>query len=104
MESIEKVKRGVAAFVDRELVPTLPKWQGILFGAGAALFLEGKSEAMLKHPFGAMLCLVDGEQVDVDKAYTAVKNQAHGKWPVSIAGFKCSEEDLDKLYRYIKEA
>lgn len=104
MEHIEKVKRGAAAFVDREIVPTLPKWQGILFGAGAGLFLEGKSEAILKHPIAEMLSLVDGDQVDVDKAYSAIKNQAQGKWPVKIVGFKCSEEDLDKLYRYIKEA
>lgn len=104
MEHIEKVKRGVATFVDRELVPTLPKWKGILFGAGAGLFIETNSNALLQHPLTGLLGIVDGEQVDVDKAYTAVKNKAQGQWPISIAGFKCSEEDLDKLYRYIKEA
>lgn len=48
--------------------------------------------------------MFDGDMVDVDKVYSAIKEKASGKWPVEISNFKMNEADFDKLYQYIKEA
>lgn len=104
MENIEKVKRGIATFVDNEIAPILPKWKGIAFAAGAALMLEAKANVLMNHPFITMLGVVDGDNVDVDKIYSAIKSKAQGKWPIEMAGLRMSEGDLDKLYQYIKGA
>lgn len=104
MENIEKVKRGIAMFVDNEVAPVMPKWKGIAFAAGAALIIEANANTLINHPMISMLGVVEGDNVDVDKLYAAVKSKAQGKWPVEIYGFKMSETDLDKLYQYIKGA
>lgn len=104
MESMEQVKRGIAAFIDREIVPVMPKWKGILFAAGAPLVIEQKVKELPENPIAQALGVFDGDMVDVDKVYSAIKEKASGKWPVEISNFKMNEADLDKLYQYIKEA
>ncbi len=104
MENIEKVKRGIAMFVDNEVAPVMPKWKGIAFAAGAALMMEAKANTLLNHPMVSMLGVVEGDNVDVDKLYAAVKSKAQGKWPIEMAGLRMSEGDFDKLYQYIKGA
>lgn len=104
MENIEKVKRGIATFIDNEVAPIMPRWKGIAFSAGAALTLEARSNDLMHHPMIAMMGVVDGDNVDVDKMYNALKIKAQGKWPIEILGLKMSETDLDKLYQYIKGA
>ena len=105
MVSIEQVKRGFANFVDREIVPVLPGWKGILFAAGAPLVIEKKARELPEHPLVQAMGVVDENgMVDIDKVYSAIKDKAVGRWPVEIAGLKASEADLDKLYTYIKEA
>lgn len=42
MVTIDQFKRGVANYIDREVVPVMPKWKGILFAAGAPLVIEAK--------------------------------------------------------------
>lgn len=104
MESIDQVKRGIANFIDGEVVPIMPRWKGVLLSAGAALMIEGKSNEIIKHPMVQMMGVVNGDMVDVDKLYSTLKVKAQGKWPVEISGLKMSETDLDKLYQYIKGA
>lgn len=104
MENIEQVKRGLANFIDKEVAPVLPKWKGVLFSAGAALMIEGKTSELLHHPMVQMMGVVNGDMVDTDRLYSAIKQKAQGKWPIEVSGLKMSETDLDKLYQYIKGA
>lgn len=104
MENISQVKRGIANFIDGEVAPVMPRWKGILLSAGAALMIEGKTNEVLNHPMVQMMGIIDGDNVDVDKLYSTLKVKAQGKWPIEVSGLKMSENDLDKLYQYIKGA
>lgn len=103
MENIERVKRGIALFIDKEVFPAMPKVQGILFAALAPVYIETKSKELLQNATLKDMGLVENDEVDVDKVYRLIKEKASGHWPVEIAGFKFTESDFDKFYRYIKE-
>lgn len=104
METVEQVKRGIANFIDAEVVPVMPKWKGITLAVGASLMIDGKADELLNHPLVKMMGVVDGNAVDVDKLYSEFKVKAQGKWPVEIWELKVSENDFDKLYQHIKQA
>lgn len=104
MVSMDQVKRGVANFIDGEVVPIMPRWKGVLLSTGAALMIEGKASELVHHPLVQMMGVVDGDSVDIDKLYSTMKIKAQGKWPIEISGLKMSETDLDKLVQYIKGA
>ena len=102
MVSIQQIERGVCAFVDRHMVPVMPKTKGIAFAAFAPLVIKAKIKEYA--PFVTSLGLMSGEEIDLDAAYSAFKDKAAGKWPIEFLGFRGTEEDLDKLYRCIKES
>ena len=103
MVSVSQIERGAAAFVDRHMVPVMPKAKGIAFAAFAPLVIKAKvSEyAPLVQSIGLM---GENQTVDLESIYGAFKEKAQGKWPLEVLGFKVSESDLDNLYRCIKEA
>lgn len=103
MENIERIKKGIAAFIDKEMFPVMPKTRGILFSAFAPVYIETKSKEILQNPTIKEMGFVENDGVDVDKVYRLIKEKASGHWPLEVAGFKFSESDFDKLYRYIKE-
>lgn len=102
MVTIQQIERGAAVFVDREMVPALPKAKGIAFAAFAPFVIKAKMQEYT--PLVKSMGLTDGETVDLDSLYSAFKTKAQGKWPLELMGFTAREDDLDKLYRYIKEA
>ena len=104
MIPMDQFKRGVANYIDREVVPVMPKWKGILFAAAAPFVLEEKAKELQQNTIVKAMNIFDGDMVDVDRVYSALKEKASGKWPVEISNFKMSENDFDKLYQYIKEA
>lgn len=101
MESIQQIERGVSAFVDRHMVPIMPKAKGIAFAAFAPLVIRAKIKEYA--PLVESMGLMSGEEIDLDAAYSAFKAKAAGQWPIEFLGFRATEEDLDKLYRLIKE-
>ena len=102
MVSVSQIERGAAAFVDRHMVPVMPKAKGIAFGAFAPLVIKAKVKEYA--PLVQSIGLMDEDgNVDLDAAYTAFKGKAQGQWPIELLGFKVSESDLDKLYQTIKE-
>lgn len=104
MVTIDQFKRGVANFIDKEVVPVMPKWKGILFAAGAPLVIDAKMKELPQNTIVKAMNIFDGDMVDVDRVYSALKEKASGKWPIEIANLKMNENDFDKLYQYIKEA
>lgn len=104
MESVDQVKRGIANFIDAEVVPVMPKWKGIALAVGASLMIEGKTDELLNHPLVKMMGVVNGDKIDVDKLYSSFKTKAQGQWPIEIGEIKMNEGDFDKLYQYIKRA
>ena len=99
MVHINRVTENIAAFVDKELIPQMPKLEGIAFAAMAPFVIKAKIPGLLKLANGTEL--LDGENIDVDALYHEFKSKAQGKWPIEAFGFIFREDDLDKLYRYL---
>lgn len=99
MVHINRLMENAAAFVDEDMIPQMPKLEGIVLAATVPFVLKAKIPALVKMVEGTDL--VDGETVNVDLLYREFKAKAAGKWPVELMGFKFREDDLDKLYRYL---
>jgi hypothetical protein len=100
MVNINRVMENVAAFVDEDLVPKMPKLEGIAFSAMAPFIIKAKVPGLLKLAHGTEL--VAGDNVDIDLLYREFKSKSAGKWPMEMFGFVFREDDLDKLYRYLQ--
>lgn len=103
MVSLEQVRRGIVTYVTKELAPLMPTWQGVLVEALAPKVIEAKLKELIDGKLLAGTGIVDGATINVDELYKLVKGTASGRWPFEVAGFKITEPDLDKLYRYIRE-
>lgn len=99
MVNIQRIEQNIAAFVDEDLAPKMPKLEGIAFSAFAPMYIRAKLPKLLALADGTGL--VDGDNVDVERIFQEFKAKAAGKWPIEMAGFRFYEDDLDKLYRYI---
>lgn len=112
MISMERVKRGVARYLDEEFTKKMTGWQKWVFGAGAALYLENASSEIQKlqeMPAVKTLGIVDeAGNIAVDKIYQQLKIQAQ-KGPITftipmIGSVTLNESDVDKLYTCIVQA
>lgn len=103
MVGLEQVRRGILTYINRELAPLLPTWQGVLIEALAPTVLDAKTKEILNGKLLTGTGLVEGSTINVDEIYRNLKVSAQGRWPMEIAGFRFSDSDLDKLYRYVKE-
>ena len=99
MVHINRVIENAMAFVDDDLIPKMPKLEGIAFAAMAPFVVRAKVPGLLKLVEGTEL--VDGENVDVERLYREFKSKSQGKWPIAMMGFTFREDDLDTLYRYL---
>lgn len=99
MVNIQRIEQQIAAFIDEDLVPKMPKLEGIALAAFAPVYIRAKLPGALK--MAQSIGLAEGDNVDVDKVFAEFKGKAQGKWPIELMGFTFYEDDLDKLYRYI---
>lgn len=99
MVNKNKVMENLAAFVDEDMIPQMPKLEGIAFAAMAPFVIKAKVPSLMRWVEGTEL--VDGDNIDVEALYRQFKAKAGGKWPMRLMGFTFREEDLDKLYRYL---
>lgn len=111
MVTIDKVQRGLAAFIDREMIPALTGWDKILVGGGASLAVSKLPNLMAQYPVLTALGIYDKEnnQVDIDSLYQAVvphigTEALPAKIPMLNMTVKIGKPEIDALYRYIKEA
>ena len=111
MVSMDKVQRGLAAFLDRELIPSLSGWDKVLVGGGAGILTAKLPQVIAQYPVVAALGLYDAanNQVDIDALHNAVTpyigtEALPVKIPVVGITIKVGKQEIDALYRYIKEA
>ena len=104
MVGYEQIRKGLVAYINKEIVPITPKAVGIGIAAFAPMIAEAKLKEIMSQPLLAGTGIIDGNSVDIDTVMRLLKPAAEGKWPVELFGFTFNESDLDKLYRYIKEA
>lgn len=104
MAGMEQIIRGASMFLSKELAPMMDKGKAILVEAFGPTIIEAKLRQYMQSGLLEGTGIVDGANVDIDRIYKLVKQSSGGRWPLELFGFKFDETDLDKLYRYIKEA
>ena len=110
MVTMEKVQRGLAAFIDRELIPSLSGWDKVLVGGGAGLAVAKLPQMIAQYPIVATLGVYDKEnkRVDIDALYQAIvpyigTEALPVKLPMLGITVKMGRAEIDTLYKYIKE-
>ena len=112
MVNMDKVKRGVARYLDEEFTNKLDGWGKWVFGAGAAMYLENLDSAthnLRQNEIVKTMALIDeAGNVDVEKIYRYLKPQAQ-KGPVTfslpmLGSVTLNAGDVDKLYNCIMQA
>lgn len=111
MVTIDKIERGVAAYLDAEVMPQLPAggFEKVLAGTAISLFIRksGKIiEGYKENKAVQMLGIMDTEgNVDVDILAEELKKNISTegmKIDVPIVGkMTFHKEDVDKLHEYI---
>lgn len=124
MVSLDKVKKGLAVYIDKQMLPKLSGWQRIALGVTSNLItpidivslLELDSvKNFLNSPFVTMLDVVHDDVVDLDKLYKALL----GLFPdghketlpmpkimnlIKFDDYTVDKSDIDLLYKYIMES
>lgn len=103
MVGLEQTRRGAVTYVVKELAPLMPPWQAVLVEALAPSVIDAKLKELIDGRLLAGTNLIDGANINVDEIYKLVKGTAVGRWPMELFGFRLTESDIDKLYRYIRE-
>lgn len=115
MVSVERIERGIAAYMDRELLPSLPVDGGkkVLMGVGASVLLKGymqKLEALKDNEIAAGAGIVDSEgNVDLETIRQELMRRTpdegmsfHISIPfIGAVDLKFHRSDIDKMYAYI---
>lgn len=107
MIPMETVKMGLAAFVDREIAPGLSGWDKVIVAGGLAVIIKRLPDLIAKYPMLSAFGVSETE-VDIDTLYEAATPYVNEKMPLKIPGIgitlKIGKQELDALYKYIKEA
>ena len=111
MIPMDKVQRGLAMFIDRELIPSLTGWDRILVGGGAGVAAVKLPKIIECYPIISALDIYDRQsnQMDIDTLYQAVVPYLGNevlpvRIPVLGITIKVGKQQIDALYHYIKEA
>lgn len=110
MIPISQVQRGVAQYVDAEIVAKMSGWQKWVFGAGAGVVaskMPGIVSELKQNKFTQMLGLVnDRDEIDVDTLYAQFLEQARRTGAITVSipmigALTLNEDDVTRLYQYI---
>ena len=104
MVAYEQIRKGVVTYVQKELAPLTPKAMSFALVAFAPMVVEAKMKQFFDSGVFDGTPLIDGKSIDIDEAVRLYKNASEGGWPIELFGFTLKESDIDKVYRYIKEA
>lgn len=114
MVKTESVKRGIAAYLDSELMPQIPNGDPLRkFGSGVviSLAISGLDNAiknLSQNRLVGLIGLTDGESVDLDSVIAAAKaNMPEGGLKIAlpvIGELTFHAEDADKLADMIARA
>ena len=111
MVTYNQVVNGVAKYIDQEIINKIQGWQRWALGAGAGIMMN-KGTNMFKafkaHPVVKMLEVIDdNDMIDIDTIYAELRKQAEkgsATFDAPMIGtITLTKDDVDKLYRLIKE-
>lgn len=114
MVTIAQVQKGVAKFVDVEVIPRLSVMEKLVVGSGTGLITAKLPEILGKYADSKIfsgLGLYDAEhgEIDIDALYNAAKPYI-GADPIPVKipfvgiTLKFTQREFDTLYKYIMEA
>lgn len=111
MVSIDQIQKGIASYLDAELMPKLPQTglERILIGTGASLLVKrniNKLDMLRQNPIIAAMGIFDDEgNVDIETLRDEVKKQMTDegiKYEAPIIGtLTFHKSDIDTLYNHI---
>ena len=113
MATMEQVKTGLMKYIDVDVLPHLNGFKKVGLGVYAALAADNAAQMAMQyknHPAVAVLNIVDENgNVDIDRLYnTAIPLFSNGqKQSINIpliGEYLFDRGDIEKIYRYIKEA
>lgn len=114
MIAISQVQKGIANFIDREVIPSLSVLERVIVGTGAGLISARLPEVLktyASHPLLSALNVVDLKrgEVDINALYSAAMpyigaDQIPVKIPMVGITLKMGQREFETLYKYIMEA
>ena len=111
MYEYDKVIKGIADFIDEEILTNINGWQKWVLGSGIGIALSDSKElfdGLKNNEIVKVLKIVDGDKINVDKIYKELKKQAK-KSPITISipmigTLTLKENDVDKLKEIIERS
>ena len=111
MVTYNQVVNGMAKYIDQEIINKIQGWQRWALGAGAGIMMNKGTNifnAFKAHPVVKMLEVIDdNDMIDIDTIYTEIRKQAEkgsATFDAPMIGtITLTKDDVDKLYRLIKE-
>lgn len=112
MVSMDKVKRGLARYLDEEFTSKMTGWQKWVFGAGAGMYIENfgsAAERLRSNELVKGLGIIDeAGNVDVEKLHKYFRAEAQKgaitfTLPV-VGAVTLNDADVEKLYNCIMQA
>lgn len=106
-----KVLNGITTYIDKEIIDKINGWQKWIVGSGIGIAMSNSTNVfneLKNNQFIKMLGIINkDDKIDVDKIYKEFKKQAKKSaitFDVPLIGtITLTEQDVDKLYEYIKE-
>lgn len=111
MVTYNQVVNGMTKYIDQEIINKIQGWQRWALGAGAGIMMTKGANifnTLKANPIIKMLDVIDeNDMIDIDTIYTEIRKQAE-KSPATfnapmIGTITLTKDDVDKLYRLIKE-
>lgn len=109
MYHYDKVMKGIASYIDAEILTKINGWQRWLVGAGIGVSLDKAHnifKTLKENPMVSALGIIDEhDNIDIELLYKEFKKQAQ-KGPVTfsiplVGILTLNESDVDKLYMHI---
>ena len=111
MVTYNQVVNGMTKYIDQEIINKIQGWQRWALGAGAGIMMNKGTNifnAFKAHPVVKMLEVIDdNDMIDIDTIYAELRKQAEkgsATFDAPMIGtITLTKDDVDKLYRLIKE-
>ena len=111
MVTYNQVVNGMAKYIDQEIINKIQGWQRWALGAGAGIMMTKGANifnTLKANPVVKMLDVIDeNDMIDIDTIYAELRKQAEkgsATFDAPMIGtITLTKDDVDKLYRLIKE-
>ena len=112
MITVHQLKKGLEVYADKEILPHLSSAKRVGLGIYLELLLnriESEPALIFDNPAIKILGIIDGQNVDLDKLYSAAVSRMDAAGPIEIdvpmiGCFTFNRNDADKLCELIRRS